>query len=775
MGAMPYFVVGLVCAMGVIGAAWLMYSRYHFLVSREPEAAHYDDLGVRITQRQVRLSELEDEHIELTQQRETEKRELARLQDEKGELVERAEKAQQWLEENGITLEELRSKTEGLRKEHSEAQAALAQVKEELDGEKQQRQQLDERLDELRREEKELSHALAAHREETSRLKQRAHEQTAELEELARKRAEAEAARADAGLRCRESERKIAEQQEKLDKLVKENSDLEEKLKAQRTEAASLGSDVSAKREELKSITGSIEAAHRQHQAIVDRVEQLARKGAEAEAARADAELRCRESERKVAEQQEKLDKLVKESNELEEKLKAQRTEGASLGSDVSAKREELKSITGSIEAAHRQHQAIVDRVDQWRTDNTPPSIEKRLADLHRPYLNLNGSKYHAQATEAAMLDEFQDALGKHHLVFPERALWAFHTSLKVADISPLVVLAGISGTGKSLLPRLYAEFMGIHFLNVAVQPRWDSPQDLFGFYNYMENCYKATELARLLHQMDIYNNEEKGTKNGRLQDGLAMVLLDEMNLARVEYYFSELLSKLEVRRGLNVKDREKRRQAEIEVESGPMGDTGRNDAGADAKGIRIFVGNNTLFVGTMNEDETTQVLSDKVIDRANVLRFGRPAKAAATPPGDIRMGTGKLLLQTQWSNWQTDQLGEQQMMALRDRLGGINDRLEGIGRPFGRRVQQAIESYVQRYPGVTSPQHLNRAFADQIEQKIIPKLAGLDRDARGLDAAKDEISKAIQYTGDEALGRAFEQAFESDLFTWRGVKREEG
>lgn len=141
----------------------------------------------------------------------------------------------------------------------------------------------------------------------------------------------------------------------------------------------------------------------------------------------------------------------------------------------------------------------------------------------------------------------------------------AFHTSLKISDRSPLVVLAGVSGTGKSELPRRYAEAFGIHFLNVAVQPRWDGPQDLFGFYDYLDRRFRATELARSLVQMDTigprsergWNPPKDWSKGNRLNDQMLLVLLDEMNLARVEYYFSEFLSRLETRSGLSAKTRE--------------------------------------------------------------------------------------------------------------------------------------------------------------------------------------------------------------------------
>jgi hypothetical protein len=89
------------------------------------------------------------------------------------------------------------------------------------------------------------------------------------------------------------------------------------------------------------------------------------------------------------------------------------------------------------------------------------------------------------------------------NLKYNDRTIRAFHTSLKINDISQMTVLAGVSGTGKSLLPRRYAEAMGLHFLQIAVEPRWDSPQDLLGFYNYVEKRYRSTDLARPIHRID--------------------------------------------------------------------------------------------------------------------------------------------------------------------------------------------------------------------------------------------------------------------------------
>jgi predicted nuclease with TOPRIM domain len=130
-----------------------------------------------------------------------------------------------------------------------------------------------------------------------------------------------------------------------------------------------------------------------------------------------------------------------------------------------------------------------------------------------------------AQLEDQALF-EVEQHLGKLGLKYDRRTLYAFHTALKINETSQMTVLAGVSGTGKSLLPRRYAEAMGLRFLQISVEPRWDSPQDLLGFYNYIEKRYRATDLARTLVHMDPYNTSR--LSNGGHEDEMMLVLLDE-------------------------------------------------------------------------------------------------------------------------------------------------------------------------------------------------------------------------------------------------------
>ena len=180
----------------------------------------------------------------------------------------------------------------------------------------------------------------------------------------------------------------------------------------------------------------------------------------------------------------------------------------------------ELKAITEKRDERSDQIQRAEARLaaldaEQDKRKHSGSDVQKAfvLGELRKAPDCLTGPNWTqplGKCDEISCLENVGKRLEAQGLHFSRRVIRAFHTALKINDISPMTVLAGISGTGKSQLPRLYAEAMGIHFLQVPVQPRWDSPQDLMGFYNYIERRYRATDLARALVHLDQYNwNEE--------------------------------------------------------------------------------------------------------------------------------------------------------------------------------------------------------------------------------------------------------------------------
>lgn len=460
----------------------------------------------------------------------------------------------------------------------------------------------------------------------------------------------------------------------------------------------------------------------------------------------------------KVSDEGERLKSLNNKKQELENELAQLRARNEE---EKRGLKKEIDDLKAEIAALTKERNTVKSKVSELTYElsshvSRDQMTLKKWEDLDRPVKTINittTTKY----DEQNWLSEFEDNLATTGFRFDTRLIKAFHTSLKVADCSPMVVLSGISGTGKSLLPELYAHAVGMNFLQVPVQPRWDSPQDMLGFYNYMEHRYKATELSRLLWQSDRFNNPAQAKNNPAMN----LILLDEMNLARVEYYFSDMLSKLEVRRGIDPTNEAKRRAAEIVLESG---------AASESKDVRrIFVGSNNLFIGTMNEDESTQSLSDKVKDRANVLRFGRPKElsgAAANKEAFFKKYTNRMMSETMWKKWISTS-GDGGISNLGQQMDEINSYLAELGRPFAHRMWNTVAAYISQYPG-----DKHDALIDQIEMKILPKLAGLDMADPTINRVMNHLADYLHKLEEPKLNDAFDVACKRDFFAWQGIER---
>lgn len=342
-------------------------------------------------------------------------------------------------------------------------------------------------------------------------------------------------------------------------------------------------------------------------------------------------------------------------------------------------------------------------------------------------------------------------------LEFNLRILKAFHTALKTSEWSPLAVLAGVSGTGKSELPQLYAKFGGINCLNVPVQPNWDSQEAMLGYYNTVSSKFEAQPLLQYLVQTQTANcekTEKHEEYKCSLKEQMNIVLLDEMNLAHIEQYFAEFLSKLEERRG---KKEEDSQFPALAVKLG----------GTDA--YPLPMGRNVLWVGTMNQDETTKSLSDKVLDRGIVINFPRPDefKRRLNLNRNVKPEERYLSVET-WNSWKLI-LNDQQVIETekiidpyKKLVEKINKSISNIGRAIGHRVWQSIENYIWNYPDVREEficrpkdlsdevfikeisKKMDPAFEDQLVQKIMPKLRGIETRGESKKCL-DEIRTSIE------------------------------
>lgn len=401
-------------------------------------------------------------------------------------------------------------------------------------------------------------------------------------------------------------------------------------------------------------------------------------------------------------------------------------------------------------EVAERRLEVLAGEIEKYRADvdrmralyERPEERAARVESIEQPLDELTARecwdvKYAPK--ELDWLDGINKACEESGMRFPKRLLHAFHTSLKAAELSPLTVLAGVSGTGKSELPRLYSRFGGLNFLSLAVQPNWDSPQSLFGFFNSVDNRFNATPVLRAMVQAQHEPNHE--TYKHGLSDRLLLILLDEMNLAHVEQYFSDLLSKLEKRRGES-------RDVTLDI-----------DLGAGMPPYSLRLGRNVLWVGTMNEDETTKSLSDKVIDRSNLLYFPRPRTLHSRT--DVSLyEESPLLTANVWQGWQQlrSPFTTSEVETFRYGLEEINQRLEFVGRALGHRVWQSVEYYMANHPEVIDARARNdqdalvrtmrRAYEDQLVLKVMPKLRGIETSGKSKTECLDPIRKLLDDHG---------------------------
>ncbi len=547
----------------------------------------------------------------------------------------------------------------------------------------------------------------------------------------------------------------IAQKEERLAILKERIEETRRRFEEETEKLQKTQDDLNARTAELGKAEAALTAAQNSHAILQQQTAEL--EGRRKALLAAVAELEAKRD--RLAEEVAKLDALRREVERLEHDRARLEAELEKLKAEVERKDRELSDIKVRTAKAEGDYASAVRKLNSIREKPADPKVV--WADLAKPACaEANRMDEDPRPNEEAWLRDFETLLGNHGFKFPERTLRAFHTGLKCGDATPLVVLAGISGTGKSLLPELYAAAAGMNFLSVPVQPRWDGPQDLLGFYNYMEGRYKATELARFLWQADWAHNKDKA--NAFSKESLNIVLLDEMNLARVEYYFADFLSRLEQRRGLDLRNPTNWDKASLVLECG---------AGLDNQAL--LLDRNTFLIGTMNEDETTQMLSDKVIDRSNVLRFGRPANLTAKPKKDDFLAAcegRRRVTRSLWEAWREPQAGD---TSYQSTMKELNEALEKVGRPFAYRVQQAVDAYMAFYPD-QSPQGRKAAFADQIEMKVLPKLNGLELAMPQFADTQAKIAGIIKDQGDDELGEAFTAACHPDntFFKWRGVMR---
>lgn len=272
-----------------------------------------------------------------------------------------------------------------------------------------------------------------------------------------------------------------------------------------------------------------------------------------------------------------------------------------------------------------------------------------------------------------------------------------------------LIVLQGISGTGKTSLPYVMGKYFQNDATIASVQPSWRDRNELFGYFNEFTKKFNETEVLKRIYESD-YN------------DDINVIILDEMNIARVEYYFAEMLSILEMPNP---------KEWKIELVPSTMeGDPVRLEGG------NLKIPQNVWYVGTINNDDSTFSVSDKVYDRAFVINLdnkGIPFEAPKTEAKRVSYSEVEGLYKKAMEEYPVS----------REILDDIEKLdayvIEKFRIAFGNRIMKQLKSFVPVY--VACGGNEKEGVDYMLATKVFRKFESLN-----LSLIRDEIRPLLTY-----------------------------
>ena len=368
--------------------------------------------------------------------------------------------------------------------------------------------------------------------------------------------------------------------------------------------------------------------------------------------------------------------------------------------------------------------------------DQHPEEFNRLLLEARGQVPTDEGNQIESEQSEIGPIPTTREAVGhiKSYVAscgftYPDGMIENLYLSLKS---KPFVILAGISGTGKTRIAKLFAEAIGAAYKIVPVRPDWSDSSDLFGY----------TDLNGHFVHGAIFDFVYEAQCNSQRP---YILCLDEMNLARVEYYLSDFLSVLETR---ELKDGN--------IQSAPLfakEKYGSDQISAEKYGELLFP-ENLYLIGTVNMDETTFPFSKKVLDRANTIEFSdvdlnpsfteteQDAVPLSLPNSFLR---SRYLLLNQCA-------GEAEyVISVCAELQRLNDVLKKANLHVGYRVRDEIVFYMLNNREAEGLLTEDEAMDFEIMQKILPRIQG------SASAVKDVLCELFavcaadrnQYTGD--------------------------
>ena len=377
-----------------------------------------------------------------------------------------------------------------------------------------------------------------------------------------------------------------------------------------------------------------------------------------------------------------------------------------------------LENVTGNEIPSGRAMEAMVGNTDPNKAPLVRAVIEGKEDTnvAHRfPKLSLVDVKYKdfqpPQYDNEISLQEFTEG----YRMFAASQMGLYYTPEIVRRFvagmaaSKLLILEGISGTGKTSLPYSFSRYMDNPATIISVQPSFRDRSELLGYFNEFSKKFNETEFLRALYEAN-YNQTP------------TLIVLDEMNLARIEYYFAEMLSVLEMP--------SKDEWILDLVPTAWKGDPYKMDNG------KIHVADSTWFIGTANNDDSTFTITDKVYDRAMPIELNERAdefECEMYPACDVTAEHLEYMFQKAKENYPiSDELMEK-MQKLDSYL------ITRFKLAFGNRIMKQLYDFIPVYVACGGTELGGMDYI--IARKVLKKFESMN-----VSFVRDEITGLISY-----------------------------
>lgn len=377
-----------------------------------------------------------------------------------------------------------------------------------------------------------------------------------------------------------------------------------------------------------------------------------------------------------------------------------------------------LENVTGNEIPSGRAMEAMVENTDPNKAPLVRAVIEGKEDTnvAHRfPKLSLVDVKYKdfqpPQYDNEVSLQEFTEG----YRMFAASQMGLYYTPEIVRRFvagmaaSKLLILEGISGTGKTSLPYSFSRYMDNPATIISVQPSFRDRSELLGYFNEFSKKFNETEFLRALYEAN-YNQTP------------TLIVLDEMNLARIEYYFAEMLSVLEMP--------SKDEWVLDLVPTAWKGDPYKMDNG------KIHVADSTWFIGTANNDDSTFTITDKVYDRAMPIELNERAdefECEMYPACDVTAEHLEYMFQKAKEDYPISEELMEKMQKLDSYL------ITRFKLAFGNRIMKQLYDFIPVYVACGGTELGGMDYI--IARKVLKKFESMN-----VSFVRDEITGLISY-----------------------------